>query len=283
MAIKHSKYRNTGIIFELLVRQTTSDLIKNQDSAAVKILKKYFTNTELGKEYQLYSAFSTSAKMNEVKANMLISTVLEQYRKLDQNKISKLKYNLIREIKETYGIDDFFKAKVENYKQHAAVFTIFESENSKSVDAKQVIMNKITLMEHLTEKNPNEMKAPQELINEFMNEDKEVRLLAYKILVEKFNEKYKNFSERQKTILKEYITNVSDTKNLREFLNKQLFSIKKEIEQIKNATNDQVIKIKLEEILKFVKPLKEGHTIKEEIVTGILQYCDLIDELKKAQ
>jgi hypothetical protein len=283
MAIKHSKYRNTGIIFELLVRQTTSDLIKNQDSAAVKILKKYFTNTELGKEYQLYSAFSTSAKMNEVKANMLISTVLEQYRKLDQNKISKLKYNLIREIKETYGIDDFFKAKVENYKQHAAVFTIFESENSKSVDAKQVIMNKITLMEHLTEKNPNEMKAPQELINEFMNEDKEVRLLAYKILVEKFNEKYKNFSERQKTILKEYITNVSDTKNLREFLNKQLFSIKKEIEQIKNATNDQVIKIKLEEILKFVKPLKEGHTIKEEVVTGILQYCDLIDELKKVQ
>ncbi len=281
MAIKHSKYRNTGIIFELLVRQTTSDLIKNQDSAAVKILKKYFTNTELGKEYSLYSAFSTSPKLNEVKANMLITTILEQYRKLDHAKISKLKYNLIREIKNTYGIDNFFRAKVDNYKQHAAVFTILESEHSTSVDAKQVVMNKITLMEHLTDKNIDNVKAPQSLINEFMQEDKEVRLIAYKILVEKFNEKYKNFSERQKGVLKEYITNVSDTKNLREYLNKQLLEIKKELEEIKNTTQDQVLKIKLQEISKFINPLKEGHTIKEEVVTGILQYCDLIDELKK--
>ena len=281
MAIKHSKYRNTGIIFELLVRQTTSDLIKNQDSAAVKILKKYFTNTELGKEYTLYSAFSTSPKLNEVKANVLITTIVEQYRKLDHGKISKLKYNLIREIKDTYGIDNFFKAKVDNYKQHAAVFTILESEHSTSVDAKQVVMNKITLMEHLTEKSPNDIKAPQALVNEFMKEDKEVRLLAYKILVEKFNEKYKNFSERQKSILKEYISNVSDTKNLREFLNGQLFAIKKELQEIKNKTQDPIIKIKLDEISKFIKPLKEGHTIKEEVVTGILQYCDLIDELKR--
>ena len=108
MAIKHSKYRNTGILFELLVRQTTSDLINNQDSKAVKILKKYFTNTELGKEYSLYNAITTSPKLSEAKAEMLISTVLEQYNKLDREKINKSKYNLIKEIKQNYDLDNFF-------------------------------------------------------------------------------------------------------------------------------------------------------------------------------
>jgi ribosomal protein L16 Arg81 hydroxylase len=150
MAIKHSKYRNTGILFELLVRQTTSDLINNQDSKAVKILKKYFTNTELGKEYSLYSTFSASPKLSEAKAEILISTIIEQYKKLDHAKIAKLKYNLIKEIKKNYDLDNFFKAKIENYKPFASIYTIFEGHNSPSVDTKQLILNKITLLEHLT-------------------------------------------------------------------------------------------------------------------------------------
>ena len=81
MAIKHSKYRNTGILFELLVRRTTADLLNNQDSKAVKILNKHFTNTELGNstEPQLYNladdpgetknlAAAFPDKVNEMKA-----------------------------------------------------------------------------------------------------------------------------------------------------------------------------------------------------------------------
>jgi hypothetical protein len=281
MAIKHSKFRNTGVLFELLVRQTTSDLINNQDSKAVKILKKHFTNTDLGKEYSLYKTFCSPEKLSEAKAEMLISTVLEQYKKLDKEKINKLKYNLIKEIKNNYDLDNFFKAKVENYKPYASVYTILESQNSKSIDTKQILLNKINLLEHLTGTSLDNSKASPSLVQEFMKEDKEIRLLAYKILVEKFNSKYKNFSERQKNILKEYITNVSDTKNLRVYLNEELKKLKTELKQLKDETKDQVIRIKLEEVLKFIKPLKEGHSIKDETITGILQYCDLIDELKK--
>lgn len=282
MAIKHSKYRNTGILFELLVRQTTSDLIKNQDSKAVKILKKYFTNTELGKEYSLYSTFSSSQKLSEAKADILISTIVEQYKKLDHEKISKLKYNLIKEIKNNYDLDNFFKAKVDNYKPFASIYTILESQNSSSADVKQVVLNKITLLEHLTAKSLDDSKAPQSLVEEFMKEDKEIRLLAYKILVEKFNNKYKDMSNRQKDILKEYINNVSDTKNLKDYLNTQLDTIKNELTELKESTEDQVVKIKLEEVLKFIKPIKENQSIKDETITGILQYCDLIDELKRS-
>ena len=282
MSIKHSKFRNTGILFELLVRQTTSDLINNQDSKAVRILKKYFTNTELGKEYSLYGTFSSSPKLTEAKSEILISTIIEQYNKLDHDKINKLKYNLIKEIKANYDLDNFFKAKIENYKPFASMYIIFESQNSKTVDTKQLILNKITLLEHLSEKPLDNIKAPKSIVREFMKEDKEIRLLAYKILVEKFNDKYKNLSERQKDILKEYINNVSDTKNLKNYLNNQLDIIKKELSELKESSNDKVISIKLEEVLKFIKPIKENQSIKDETITGILQYCDLIDELKRS-
>jgi len=282
MALKHSKYRNTGILFELLVRQTTSDLINNQDSKAVKILKKYYTNTELGKEYSLYSTFVSSPKLSETKADMLVTTIIEQYKKLDFEKINKLKYNLIKEIKNNYDLDNFFKAKIENYKPFASIYTIFESQKSKTIDTKQLILNKINLLEHLSEQPLENTKAPKSLVQEFMKEDKEIRLLAYKILVEKFNNKYKDLSNRQKDILKEYINNVSDTKNLKDYLNTQLVVIKTEITDLRESSKDQVVKIKLEEVLKFIKPIKENQSIKDEMITGILQYCDLIDELKRS-
>jgi len=283
MAIKHSKYRNTGILFELLVRQTTSDLLNNQDSKAVKILKKYFTNTELGKEYSLYSTFSASPKLSEAKAEILLSTIIEQYKKLDHEKLSKLKYNLIKEIKKSYDLENFFKAKIDNYKPFASIYTIFESQNNQSVDIKQLILNKINLLEHLTAEDLSDSKAPKSLVEEFMKEDKEIRLLAHKIMVEKFNNKYQNMSERQKGVLKEYITNISDTKNLKIYLNQQLDEIKVELTQLKEAQKDQVTKIKLEEVLKFINPIKENQSVKDEIITGILQYFDLIDELKNGQ
>lgn len=280
MAIKHSKFRNTGILFELLVRQTTSDLLNNKDSKSVKILKKYFTNTELGKEYGLYTAFSSSQKLSESGAEMLMSTVIDQYKKLDLDKIEKLKYNLIKEIKQNYDLENFFKAKIDNYKSFASIYVIFESQNSKSIDTKQLIYNKINLLEFLMIKPTNNQTISQSLIENFMKEDKEIRIMAYRVLVEKFNKKYQNLSIKQKDVLKEYINNISDTKNLKDYLNVQLGIIKTELTTLKEAIKDRVVVIKLDEILKLVNPIKENESIKDDVVTGIFQYFDLIDELK---
>ena len=281
MAIKHSKYRNTGILFELLVRQTTSDLLNNQDSKAVKILKKHFTNTELGKEYSLYSAFVTSPKLSEAKAEILISTILEQYKKLSHETLSKAKYNLIKEIKKNYSLEDFFKAKIENYKPYASVYTIFESQTSPNSDTKQIVLNKINLLEHITQEDIKDMQAPQSMVEELMHEDKEIRILTYKLLVEKFNKKYQGLSEKQKGILKEYVASISDSANLRKFLNEKLKEIKQELIEQTEKLQDKVTKIKTQEVIKFIKPLKEGIAIKDETITGLLQYYELIDELKR--
>jgi hypothetical protein len=282
MALKHSKYRNTGILFELLVRQTTSDLLNNKDSKSVKILKKYFSNTELGKEYSLYNTLSTSPKLSEAKAEIMISTVIEQFKKLDYDKINKLKYNLIREIKLSYDLDEFFKAKIDNYKTYASVYTILESQYSNSIDTKKLILNKINILEHLTKESMSDKKAPQSIMEDFMKEDKDIRLLAYKILVEKFNEKYQSLNEVQKDILSTYINSITDTKSLRSYLNERISDLKKQLTELEKSIPDRVLKIKLQEVLKLVKPLEENKTIKDEIIAGILQCYDLIEEIKKA-
>lgn len=283
MAVKHSKYRNTGILFELLVRQTTADLLENKDSKAVKILKKYFTNTDLGKEYNLYNTLVTSKKLSESKADVLISTVVDQYKKIDFETTNRLKYNLIKEIKRSYKLEEFFKAKVDNYKSYASIYTIFESQHSKQADTKQLVVNKITLLERISNDDIKNKKVPNSLVEELMKEDKEIRLMTYKILVEKFNDKYGTLSSKQKGLLKDYIASISDTTTLKESLNKRLSSIKKELTSLSKSVESPVIAIKLNEVIKLISPIKENIGIKDETITSILQYYDLIDELKSVK
>ena len=281
MPVKHSKFRNPAILFELLVRQTTADLVQNKDTKAVKILKKYFVNTELGKEYQLYNSFNTTEKLSEAKAEMFISTVLEQRKKLDNEKLNKQKYNLIKEIKSSYNIDDFFKAKIDSYKTYASIYTVFESQYSSTVDTKQVLLNKINLLEHITEEEIQNKPITVTMVQDLMKEDKEIRLLAYKLMVEKFNSKYNNFSERQKEVLKEYINNISETESLKSYLNGLIKQIKTELIEIKKGIEDKVTVIRLNETMKLLNPIKQNESIKDDAISNLLQYIELIDILKQ--
>lgn len=279
--IKHSKYKNTGILFELLVRQATSDLMSNQNPVAVKIFKKYFTNTELSKEYDLYNTVLNAPKLNETKADILISTIAEQAKKLDREKLDKEKYNLIKEVKKNYDLDNFFKAKIDAYKVYASVYTLIEATIARSAtDTKQIVTNKLTLLEHITKETLTERKVASKVVEEFMKEDKEIRVLAYKILVEKFNNKYSTLSAEQKDLLKEYINNISDTKQLRSYLNTKLIEVKVELSSLKDKAQDKVLQIKLNEVLNFVKPIGPNESIKDEVLIGLMQYYQLVNELK---
>jgi hypothetical protein len=279
--IKHSKYKNTGILFELLVRQATSDLMSKKDPQAVKIIKKYFTNTELNREYNLYNTVLNSPKLNETKAEILITTIIEQAKKLDREKLGKEKYNLIKEIKKHYDIEDFFKTKVETYKVYGAVFTLIESQISKEYsDTKQIITNKLTLLEHVTKESLTERKVASKVVEEFMKEDKEIRTLAYKILIEKFNDRYSTLSNEQKDLLKEYINNISDTVQLRSYLNAKLTEVKSEIISLRDGIGDKATQIKLTEVLNFIKPIGAKEAVKDETLVGLMQYYQLIQELK---
>ena len=93
MSIKHSKYKNSGILFELLVRQITADTLDGKDSPARKILKEYFVKTELGKEYKLYETLSKNVNLTEAKANLVLSSLLENSLHLNRSALKRQKYN----------------------------------------------------------------------------------------------------------------------------------------------------------------------------------------------
>lgn len=280
---KHSKYKNTGILFELLVRQVTSDMMSNQDSKAVRIIKKHFTASEILKEYNLYTAILKAPKLTEGKAEGLINTVIEESRKLDTTLLNKEKYILIKEIKKHYDVENFFKAKIDNYKVSAAIYTLFESARAKDLsNPQQLITSKLTLLEHVTGELVDSSKPEKETVTEFLNEDKDIRMLAYKLIVEKYNEAYKNLSEDQREILKEYINNVSDTKQLRNYLNYKIEEVKIRLSRVLKTVKDKVLEIKLKEVINLAKPINERQSIKDEHLVSLMQYYELVKELKVA-
>jgi hypothetical protein len=255
--------------------------MSNKEPRAMKIFKKYFTDTELGKEYNLYNTIINAPKLSESKADVLVSTVLEQAQSLNRTKLDKEKYNLIKEIKKHYDLDNFFKAKIDNYRVSASISTLIECQITKdAANTKQIISNKINLLEHITKETLTERKLGSKVVEDFMKEDKEIRLLAYKILVEKFNSKYSVLSDTQKEILKEYINNVSDTKTLREFLNKKLLEVKTELVSYGKTSKNKVLQIKLNEVVNFIKPIANNEAIKDEVLIGLMQYYQLLNELK---
>ena len=284
MRIKHSKYKNTGILFELLVRQITADTLREGESPAVDLLKKYFFKTELGKEYKLYESVSKATQLTESKANAFVSTILENSKKLNRSSLRKAKYNLINEISSAYNIDEFFATKIKNYKTFASIFTLIESYNSKQiVETEQIVNNKVTLLEHLTNSQISETEVKKDVLKEFQSYDKDTRILTYRVLLEKFNDKYDEFSKEQKHVLKEFIESVDSTPKLREFYNTKIKELKYSILTEAKSMQDKVVKIKLIEVTKLLTELKKTDKVDSENLVDLLQYYELIKEIKLTQ
>ena len=283
MYIKHSKFRNTGILFEVVVRKITSETLSGKDSPAINILKSHFVNTELGKEYKLYETLFNSKNLDSIKATTVLDTLLEQSKKLNRTRIRKEKYNLIKALKEHYNVEDLFKTKLNNYTAQASFYTLIETYNTKKlIDPNQIVDNKVTLLEYLTSKEVNRNNVRENVIEEFKSQDKDIRTLTYYILLEKFNDKYSSLNKRQKHILKEFIESVDNTPQLKEFYNKEVNFIKEEIStQLKNTTSE-VIKIKLNEVSSLIKELDKRTVIKSDHLVDLLQYHSLLEELTKA-
>lgn len=282
MKVKHSKYKNTGLIFELLVKQITSDTLSRKDSPAVSILKKFYAGkSSLAKEYKLYEFISKNNNVTPLRAEAILSTITEISRKLDQAAIKKQKYELIAEIKTHYNVDEFFAIQVRDYKALAALYCLLETQNNaENVDPSSLIENKTTILEHLTSKAQNEEDVKDTLIEEYSKYDKDLRLLTFKILLEKFNDNYKDLLPEQKNILKEFITSVNSTTRLRTIVNEELDKIAKRVEEMSQKVSDQVIKIKLEEVRKAIKPLTNKEKIGDTHLVNLMQYYELVHELE---
>jgi len=283
MNIKHSKYKNTGILFELLVRQITSDTLSGKDSKASSILKKYFVKTELGREYKLYETLTKHKNLTEGKAEVVINSVIESSKHLNRGALKRQKYNLIKEIQNHYNLEEFFKTKLPNYKTHAALYTLIEIYNSENLsNPDQLISNKIAILESLTTKQVNKQKVEDDLITEFQSYDKDLRILTYKVMLEKFNGKYSTLNDNQKIVLKEFINSVDSTPKLRDFYNTKVTEIKEELNKLYKKVTEKVIQIKLNEVTNLLTPLGKTSNVGNDDLVNLLQYYELLEELTKA-
>lgn len=280
MKVKHNKFRNTGLIYELLVKQVAADTLSSKDSPAISILKKFYTGSSvLVKEFKLYDFILKNKGVSREKAETILSTITEISRKFNQLALKKAKYNLIKEIKEHYNVDEFFSIKVRDYKPLAGLYCLMEAQNnSELLDPEVFVNNKLTILEHLTSQVQDPDDVKDSLVEEYSKYSKDLKLLTYKILLEKFNEKYDNLLPEQKNVLREFINSMSSAPKLRTIVNTELESIKLKISENLEKV-DEIHKIKLNEILKNMTPISNTEKIGDDALVNLMLYHDLANEL----
>ena len=277
MKAKHSKYKNTGILFELLVRQITTDTINGVNkSPAIQIIKEFFKkNTTLKKELMLYQTLLNEKFNTERKAESFIDAVLKERKKLSSTELRKQKYNLIKEIKNKYNIENFFKTKVENYSENASIYCLFENKTNPS----QLVRFRFNLVETVMNKR-NKVSRIDETYQMYSKQDKDVRTLSYKIMIEKFNNKYGNLTSEQKTLLREYINNISNTQKLKKYIHTEINSTSKSIRNLSKKVDDNIVSIKLNEVADQLQLVKKERKVKDKHMLSVLRAYDLVKEIK---
>lgn len=284
--IKHSKVKNTGVLFELLVRQITLEVLNGDKTEnAKRIVKEFFApGKELNSELRLYELLLKEKYGSEIRAEKFVDTVCEAYTKLDANKLNREKYNLIKAIKENFDVEQFLSSPITNYKVLASIYKVFEARKVENYDIKDVFNSKITLIENITSKpsvkKSTEADEAQQLVETYKSQDKDIRLLTYKILIETFNKKYTNLDVKQKQILREYINNINNTSKFKDYFSVELKKSINELTNISNKVCDRVTSIKLNETISVLKSQKIGKTVSDNQVSVLLLSQELIKELK---
>ena len=278
MKVKHSKYKNTGILFELLTRQLTTDTIAGSKPKSLSIIQKYFSgNSALLKEYKIYQTFISKKFKEDANATLLINTLIEAHGKLNKGQLRREKYNLIKEIKDTYDINNFFKAKISNYKIMASIFNLIENKDASPLS---IVNSKVTLLEHITGKTLENKPKKDVVMEDYAKYDKDTRLLTYKVLLEKFNDKYSSLGINQKNLLKEYVNSVTNSPALKSFINKEIKTVKKIITGYSKKVEDKAVAIKLTETRDMIKTLCKKSSVNDDNVINLLNYYELVNELK---
>jgi len=271
--VKHSKFKNTGLLFELLVRQVASDVMNGVESTALRLIKRHFKNdSELSKELKLYRSLSEEKFSTEKKADLFVDACIQSRNRLQESVLRREKYNLIKDIKKSFITESFLKSRIKNYKLQASIYKLFES--SEFEDPKAVVANRYVILDNVL--SPKKLAKKQ-----IVNENKDIRILASKLMIDKFNKKYSNLSVNQRKMLREYINSVTNTVTLKEYMKSESYKLIKEMTRLRNTVPNKILRIKLNEVTNLLKELGDRHIVKDKDVLTMLRYYELAKELKK--
>ena len=282
--IKHTKVKNTGVLFELLVRQITLEVLNGDKTEnAKKIVKEFFSQgKELNKELRLYELLQKEKYNSESRAEKFVDTVCEAHMKLNQDKLRKEKYNLIKSINESFDSQQFLSSPINNYKVLASIYKVFESKKVEGYDIKDIFNSKITLIENITSKPVSQSTKDTEaekLVESYKKQDKDIRLLTYKILIETFNKKYTNLDANQKEVLREYINNINNTSKFKDYYSQKIQETIQGLGAVKKNIKEKITLIKLNETISVLKSQKIGRTVSDGQVSVLMLSQELLKEL----
>lgn len=287
MNIKHNKIKNTGILFELLVRKVASDVLDGKsDSFAVKLMREHFhSKTELGKELQLYRSFFNSNVLSEGKAFNMLELVLERRKTLNEKILEAQKFLLIREIKQNCDLKQFMAGRVPSYKVYASIYKLFESvtkidDHAAIMQINEMMSARFVIVEHLKGALKEEQIIKENSYAEMLKEQpEEIRYLSYKFLLENFNEKYSNFSDKQKNLLREYINNGTDLEVFGKYVSTEARELIHHIKHNIRKVKSDVTKIKINEVLHQLTQMQQKTTVKDNYITALLIAYQISHEL----
>ena len=131
----------------------------------------------------------------------------------------------------------------------------------------------------MTEQTIQSKKVEADLIKEFKSYDKDVRILTYRVLLEKFNDKYGTLNDNQREILKEFINSVDNTPKLKEYYNNKIVELQQNLSEINKKVDDKTLQIKINEVVSILSPLSKNQKVGDEDLINLLQYSSLLEEL----
>lgn len=276
--LKHSKYKNTGILFEMLVHQLTSETMTSDKSISIDIIKKYFSKqSELSKEMQLYNALVKEQFKSESRALEYIRMIKESHSKLNKSVLRRQRYNLVKEIKEHFQFESLSKIRIKNYKTLASAYMLFEYDESDN--PKTLMECKGVVLDHLIDA-PQATTPVNSIMDSFSSQPKDVRLLAYEYVVNKFNDKYSDLLPEQKSLLSKYITHIHDSDSLKEYISERVPEIKSRLAKQHKLVTDKSTAIKIKHLSEMLCNVEDVHIVKESHVLTLLRYYNLLNELE---
>lgn len=274
--LKHNKYKNSGLIFEILTRKLVSESMDNTPTYSASIIKRHFSRgTELHKEVELYHTLQES----NVKLSMcdkLISVVLEtHYNNIDRVKLIVEKHNLIGALKRTYNLDDFFSSRVTNYKLLASIYKIMEHT------AKDNPMEYVKCRESIIESLSNTVKADElnEVQEVWKSQDRDIQKLAFKILIDKFNKKYNKLNVDQRKLLKLYLSEDINSNTFKDYVYTEVSRIQKVLNEKCEGDIDPAVRIKVSGVVGLLETIIASNKLKNEHVSSLLKYYELMGRL----
>lgn len=288
MNIKHNKIKNVGILFELLVRKVASDVLDGKsDSFAVRLMREHFhSKTELGKELQLYRSFFNTMKLSEAKAFNMLDLVLNKRRSLNEKLLEAQKFLLIKEIKQHCDLKQFMAGRVPSYKVYASIYKLFESVTKSDTDYStfmqidEMVSARFVVVEHLKGELKEEQIIKESNYSEVLKDQpEEIRYLSYKFLLERFNEKYSNFSDKQKALLREYINNGTDIEKFGKYVSEEASTLIQQIKKHVHKITNDVTRIKINEVVAQLNHIHMKASTKENHITALLIAYQISHEL----